>query len=268
LSNAVKYNREGGSVSVKTEQINEDRLRISVSDTGKGIPQEEIAKLFDPFERLSHIDGSVQGTGIGLTVTKKLVEAMSGTIGVECVLGEGSTFWIELPRATKSEQQDNLASDTAESKETKDKQLADTAQPEDLEALLRSQYAGRRILVAEDNEINVKLAELVLTDVSLEVDVAENGRVAVDKAGANHYDLILMDVQMPEMDGLEATRVIRSIEGKADLPILAMTASAFEKDRQACMEAGMNDFISKPFDRTDLFSKIIKWLSKSVDSKK
>lgn len=132
------------------------------------------------------------------------------------------------------------------------------------EVLLRQQYKGARVLLAEDNMINQEVALDLLRDVGLEVDVAENGSVALEKIAQHRYDLVLMDVQMPELDGMAATRLLRAQANHADLPVLAMTANAFEEDRKSCLEAGMNDFVPKPVVPELLYAKLLRWLSKDA----
>jgi CheY-like chemotaxis protein len=175
---------------------------------------------------------------------------MGGETGAESEPGRGSTFWFTV---WLNRGQGVLP-------------IAPATQVVDAETELRSHYSGSRILLVEDNAINREVAQELLSGVGLAVDTAENGQQAVTMVDTTAYDLVLMDVQMPEMDGLEATRVIRAMAGKADLPVLAMTANIFEEDHRTCLEVGMNDFIAKPFDLENFFSTIIKWLPKPAVS--
>ena len=171
---------------------------------------------------------------------------MGGEAGAESEPGRGSTFWftVWLDRGHGIQP------------------LKSSTETQDAETELSKYYSGSKILLVEDNAINREVAYELLNVMDLAVDTAENGLEAVEKVRVTDYDLILMDVQMPLMDGLEATRLIRSMTGKADLPILAMTANIFEDDRQACTNAGMNAFVAKPFDMEVLFSTIIQYLPK------
>ena len=242
MSNAVKYNRENGQVTVACEEV-QAGLRISVMDTGRGIPEVRIGELFEPFARLGAERDGIEGTGIGLTITNRLVELMGGQLGVESAVGEGSTFWVEFP----------LASAPSVAQGGGGQATTPTS------ATLRG-----RILVAEDNVVNQELVLELLGQFGLEVDVVENGREAVEAYLARPYDLVLMDGQMPEMDGFEATAEIRRHEvaagAKVSIPIIALTANAMHGDRERCLEAGMDDYLSKPFSEWQLCEVLERWL--------
>ena len=232
-ANAVKFTDAGGVRILATCAAQDDRvatIRVEVRDTGIGIAPDKLPQLF---QRFTQIDASTTrqygGAGLGLAISRELIELMGGAIGAESDPGAGSTFWFSLPLPLAAEE-------------------APPPAPPPNAALA----AGLQILLAEDNAVNQRVARLMLERLGCRVDVAANGREAVEMVSQRNYDLILMDCQMPEMDGYEATVAIRSHERGRRIPIVALTANALDRDRERCAAAGMNDFLSKPIRSDEL----------------
>jgi CheY-like chemotaxis protein len=245
IGNAVKFTEQGRitlAASAETAVAGKLQIHITVTDTGIGIPVEQQKTIFDPF---AQADNSVTrrfgGTGLGLSITRQLTELMGGRVWLESTPGIGSIFHVSLPLTV------------------------DSSRPAAAPAAVVKAEVGEsgkhalRILVVEDHPVNQKLASRLLEKEGHHVDLACNGQEGVDFSAAHAYDVILMDMQMPVMDGLEATRVIRRREeaqGLPHLPIIAMTANAMESDRQACLDAGMDEFVAKPIRVAELNEKL------------
>jgi PAS domain S-box-containing protein len=241
LSNAAKFT-ERGSITLRVRVLEEQpttvMLRFEVEDTGIGIAPEKQARLFEAFEQAeAATTRKYGGTGLGLVISRRLARLMGGDVGVVSAPGEGSTFWftVRLRRGDATRQPDLIASQ-------------------------RRLRVGAHVLLVEDNAINQEVARELLEDAGLMVDVAANGAEAVDRVTRSHYDIVLMDMQMPVMDGVEATRRIRATDAGRMLPILAMTANAFEEDRRRCEEAGMNGHLVKPVDPECMFAALAQWI--------
>ena len=247
LSNAYKFTPEGGAVSVRLRQTGatEDTgaYEFRVRDSGIGMSPEFAARVFEAYEREKTVSG-IQGTGLGMAITKSIVDLMGGAISVNTEQGKGSEFVINVDFA--------LAGESEETEE---------APGEDSDQASAVDFSKKKLLLVEDNEINREIATMILTDMGFALDFAENGQIAVEKVKASKpgdYDAILMDIQMPVMNGYEATREIRRLNDPAlaNIPIIAMTANAFKEDIQAGREAGMNAHVAKPIDIAKLMETL------------
>ena len=252
IGNAIKYNRTGGSVDCKTtcEMRSDGKVwyTVVVSDTGIGMSKDYLEHIYEPFsQENSDVRSTYEGTGLGMSIVKQLVDKMGGTINVESTLGVGTTFTVELPFDPADE------SDIP-------KEKADNG---------KKDISGVRILIAEDNELNMEIADTLLSDAGAVVTKVSNGADAsntFEKMPANSFDIILMDIMMPVMDGYEAAEKIRA-SGKSDaksIPIIAMTANAFSEDVEHALRSGMNAHLAKPIDVRKLIAVISEYTSAKV----
>ncbi len=254
LGNAIKFTEKGSvtlAIARRESQRGSLTLEFAVRDQGIGIPPEALPRIFNPFEQA---DGSTTrrfgGTGLGLPISSRLIRLMGGEIRVNSTVGIGSTFSFTLTFALAQPVAPMLAAGSSE------------ISGAEAERRLLADFADSRILVAEDDWVNQEVAlELLREVLGFTVDIAADGQIALDLLQKHRYDLVLMDMQMPEMDGVEATRCIRAQSEYDNLPVIAMTANAFAEDQQACMDAGMDDFLPKPVNADKLYVMLLKWLS-------
>ncbi len=243
LSNAIKYNREGGSVRLDVRSEGADRLRILVTDTGQGIPAARLTELFQPFNRLDAENSGIEGTGIGLTITRRIVEMMGGTVDVESEVGVGSTFWIELPLESLPEPDHEGAA-------------ADSTTPAQ-----HTETAQHTVLYIEDNPSNLRLmAQILGRRQHIHLLTAHTPELGIELALARRPELILLDINMPGMDGYQVLRVFKADECLKTIPVVAVTANAMPCDIERGVAAGFADYLTKPLDVARFYSIIDKLL--------
>ena len=259
LDNAIKFTDKGSiELKVTLEEIIDNsvaKITFTVTDTGIGIAQEKHKEIYDAFVQVdTSLTRKYAGIGLGLSITKRIVELMNGTIGMESKLGEGSSFYFTVPLLLSQCDRKSLAADDADA----DKDMDDDSLMTDEQ--LYEINKGKAILLVEDNELNREVIVTILEDYGLSIDTAANGIEAIEAAKNKKYNIIFMDIQMPLMDGLEATREIRKLPGMESVPIIALTAHARESDYKKSIEAGMNDHISKPIKPLTFLNVIKKWI--------
>lgn len=269
LTNAIKYT-EKGKITLNVKCINKgdiSKLIISVQDTGRGIKKENIEKLFTKFQRLEEdMNTTIEGTGLGLAITKSLVNLMNGTINVQSQFGIGSLFIVNIPQKIGKLVDETIDKTIDYNYIRKPVEIIDNLDElkentNNLETLTQSNSTKKRILIVDDNKLNIKVATRLLSDLPYEIDECYNGKECLEKLKSNSYDLILMDIMMPEMDG-EAT--IKELRNSSDFktPVIALTADAVAGANEKYMSEGFIDYLAKPFKKEDLENKIFKVMKK------
>jgi CheY-like chemotaxis protein len=239
LSNAIKYNRIDGTVEVACTASTPDRIRISIRDSGRGLPPEKLAQLFQPFNRLGQETGTEEGTGIGLVLTKRLVELMGGSIGVESTVGVGSEFWIELIRDVAPQA------------------IAGSTLVAELAPLVPGHSAVRTLLYVEDNPANLMLVEQIIENQPrIRMLSARDGQSGIALAQSQLPDVILMDINLPGISGLEAMTILRHDPLTAHIPVLAISANAIPRDIMNGLEAGFFCYLTKPIKVNELINAL------------
>jgi hypothetical protein len=248
LSNAVKYNREGGSIHLRVQNVSDQRLRIDVSDTGAGIAAENLAELFQPFSRLKAEHSEIEGTGIGLTITRNLVELMGGEVGVESEVGVGSTFWIELPSESM------LTTDTTAGA------ASTTHQP-------ATPTRRHRVLCIDDNPVNLKLvAQMIGLRPHIHLLTAHTPGLGIELAMTQRPELILLDINMPNMDGYQVLELLKADPRMKGTAIVAITANAMPRDVERGRVAGFSDYLTKPLDLNQFLTTIDRCLGSGEEN--
>jgi CheY-like chemotaxis protein/anti-sigma regulatory factor (Ser/Thr protein kinase) len=242
LSNAIKYNRQGGKVRLEVQAEGDERLRIKVIDTGLGISDARLQEVFQPFNRLGAENSGIEGTGIGLTITRRIVELMGGTVDVESEMGVGSTFWIELPlESTQSLNQRHTVDDETKS--------------EGHLAVQSVNEHRHKVLYIEDNPSNLRLvAQILGRRKNIDLITAHTPELGIELAMSQHPHLILLDINMPGMDGYQVLGVLKAEASLKSIPVIAVTANAMLRDIERGKAAGFADYLTKPID-------VIKFLS-------
>jgi signal transduction histidine kinase len=252
INNAVKFTQTGKvcvSACVKARTDAEVLLHFAVKDTGIGVTHEQIGRLFQRFHQADNsITRKFGGTGLGLAICRDLAELMGGEVGAFSHVGAGSTFWFTASLGLRAPAPPSLLASPA---------MADVGA-----------ISGARILLVEDNDINQIVASELLRDAGFIVDVADNGQIALDRIAGAGYDLVLMDMQMPVMDGIAATVELRRLQANRSLPVIALTANVMVQDRQKCLDAGMNDFLAKPIEPQEMWDILLKWIKPRMAAKK
>ena len=235
LSNAIKYNRPQGSVILRAYPGETGNVRLEVEDTGSGIPEERLGELFQPFSRLDAESSGIEGTGIGLALTRRIVEAMDGHVGVHSVVDQGTIFWLELPGCeTEATAQERALFEAGEARATDGRESHDG-------------NTRQRILLVEDNPVNLRLMEELLTNLTdYGLITAHNAELGIELAKVHNPDLIIMDINLPGMDGVQAMEILREDAKTSHIPVIALSANAMEHDIQRGMRAGFRAYLTKP----------------------